>query len=486
MCLKPIHIVNRSRSFVRGFSSPELVVPCGHCSECRKAQQGDWFVRAYYEYERCKDKGANWFLTLTYNDENLPYWHDSDRNFTTPCFNPDHFKSFRSKLRVYLKREGYDCAGLNTIRYIYCCEYGGKRGRPHIHCSLYVPFHVPASVMHRLINKAWIYGFAMYSKKGMIAQSVRASRYVMKYISKDMSWYKCNRVTEYENDLRHEISMEKDSEYKQLLKQKLKDFRRCCPRHFQSMGFGIDGVGHMTDSNLLNDSISSCDLGVRDGKQWSYRVPQYYKRKLMYDCVDGCYFLNDYGKSILSQRFDTVVRNNMNKFLPYFQDVRLHLSSVVRPEKLDSVVGSLSDLVSGLNLKTLSVYELIYRGKALDFDNIGYLNSCKSENVINMLTSHAQVFYDSLIDFDYSEYLQPKEYPDGSKFDYRGNALRVPGYSDLACFADYESFLNEFYRYEYRLGSAHDESCIAESLRIQELEHNLKDNCTDKPFDAYF
>ena len=46
-----------------------MVVPCGKCMACRVKRTMEWSVRILDEASYYK---ANTFLTLTYNDENLP------------------------------------------------------------------------------------------------------------------------------------------------------------------------------------------------------------------------------------------------------------------------------------------------------------------------------------------------------------------------------------------------------------------------------
>ena len=75
MCLSPIKIRNNSRSYEENVSPLYNEVPCGKCLECQQAIQSDWFVRLAYEYFFTKDKlnGIVYFITLTYNNDNVLY-----------------------------------------------------------------------------------------------------------------------------------------------------------------------------------------------------------------------------------------------------------------------------------------------------------------------------------------------------------------------------------------------------------------------------
>lgn len=91
-------------------------LPCGQCVGCRLEKSRQWAVRCTHEaslHER------NCFLTLTYDEQNLP--KDGSLHL-------EHFQLFMKKLR---KKFG---AG---IRFFHCGEYGGQFGRPHYHSLLF-------------------------------------------------------------------------------------------------------------------------------------------------------------------------------------------------------------------------------------------------------------------------------------------------------------------------------------------------------------
>lgn len=100
---------------IDGYSDLELQVPCGRCMGCRLARSRVWATRIMHEAQ-LHDK--NCFLTLTYNDENLP----SDNNL-----HPEHLQKFWKRLRKHVGK----------FRYFACGEYGEKFGRPHYHAILF-------------------------------------------------------------------------------------------------------------------------------------------------------------------------------------------------------------------------------------------------------------------------------------------------------------------------------------------------------------
>jgi len=80
----------------------------------------------------------NCFITLTYNDDNLP----SDNSLKL-----DHFQKFMKRLR---KRFG------EGVRFYHCGEYGEKFGRPHYHAIIF-NFDFDDKKLWRVINGQRLY-----------------------------------------------------------------------------------------------------------------------------------------------------------------------------------------------------------------------------------------------------------------------------------------------------------------------------------------
>lgn len=107
-------------------------LPCGQCIGCRLERSRQWAVRIMKEL-KLHDRSS--FLTLTYDDANLPlYWHDaSGRKITPsglrPTLNLDDIQLFLKKLRKNFAPE--------RLRFFQCGEYGEKTARPHHHMILF-------------------------------------------------------------------------------------------------------------------------------------------------------------------------------------------------------------------------------------------------------------------------------------------------------------------------------------------------------------
>lgn len=94
-----------------------LQIPCGQCIKCRLKHAHEWGMRCMFESTLHEQ---NSFITLTYNDENLPKNSNLERR----------------DFQLFMKRLRKKFTGV-TIRNFYCGEYGGKLGRPHFHAILF-------------------------------------------------------------------------------------------------------------------------------------------------------------------------------------------------------------------------------------------------------------------------------------------------------------------------------------------------------------
>lgn len=269
-CLYPINIVNPSRHYKDDM--PVLMrVPCNHCPECMRTKQDEWFFRGVIEFLHYKKLGgATYFVTLTYNDENLPYLSIVCRSSgevlqVVRCFSARHIRNFIKYFRMLLKKNGYEWKGM---KYIVCSEFGEKKGRPHYHLLLHLPFKIPINTLIRLLRQAWQHGYISRSSQGFEVTSHKGIRYVMKYIAKDMDFYK--QSAWFGSD-----DVDTESE----------EFKDAQPRHWQSMHYGesfIDDVilkSRNPVEFLINNTYT---LPVGDGLRSLYAIPRYYHYKMEY------------------------------------------------------------------------------------------------------------------------------------------------------------------------------------------------------------
>ncbi len=100
-----------------------IKLPCGQCIGCRLERSRQWALRCIHESSLYTD---NCFITLTYDDEHLPW----DRSV-----NHMHFQKFMKRLRKKNNEK--------KIRYYQCGEYGQATpendfiARPHYHACIF-------------------------------------------------------------------------------------------------------------------------------------------------------------------------------------------------------------------------------------------------------------------------------------------------------------------------------------------------------------
>ena len=98
----------------------KLTVSCKQCTGCRQEYARQWAMRIIHEASLHTN---NIFITLTYNNENLPKHNTLVKK---------HFTDFMKRLRF---EKGSN--EKNPIRFFHCGEYGEKFGRPHYHAILF-------------------------------------------------------------------------------------------------------------------------------------------------------------------------------------------------------------------------------------------------------------------------------------------------------------------------------------------------------------
>lgn len=134
-----------------------IKAPCGRCLGCRKARTREWAARIVHEMSTW-DKGS--FVTLTYDDENLPM--DSG-------LHKEDLQKFFKRLRK--------CIYPEKIKYYACGEYGTRYKRPHYHAII---FGIGVSIDdNKNIADAWGKGFVRLDEV-----NYKTAAYVAGYIQK--------------------------------------------------------------------------------------------------------------------------------------------------------------------------------------------------------------------------------------------------------------------------------------------------------------
>ncbi|QCS36168.1 replication initiator protein [Capybara microvirus Cap1_SP_145] len=142
-------------------------VPCGKCVACRSNKREEWASRLAMEYYTTFKKGfETFFITLTFNDENLQ----------NPSLDKRDIQLFNKKFRHYL-----------SYKYFFCGEYGDKFDRKHYHALIFCNTVVTPEYFTRSLEKCWPYGFVKADNF-----TYARARYVAKYALKDDNWSDTN------------------------------------------------------------------------------------------------------------------------------------------------------------------------------------------------------------------------------------------------------------------------------------------------------
>ena len=149
-----------------------ISIPCGKCIGCRLAKSRQWAVRCVHEASL---HDRNCFITLTFNDANLP----------------EDMSVHVRDLQLFFKRLRRSLSYEHTkIRFFACGEYGSEFARPHYHAIIFgydfsddrvllrnTPYG-PLYISERL-SRLWPYGF---NTIGNVTFNTCA--YVARYVTK--------------------------------------------------------------------------------------------------------------------------------------------------------------------------------------------------------------------------------------------------------------------------------------------------------------
>lgn len=110
------------------FFPGSVQIPCGKCIGCKLDYSRQWADRMMLELASYNGKGI--FVTLTYNNDNLPMVFDDDEPLA-PTLDKRDLQLFMKKLR---SRERFEN---RRLRFYAAGEYGAKTFRPHYHAIIF-------------------------------------------------------------------------------------------------------------------------------------------------------------------------------------------------------------------------------------------------------------------------------------------------------------------------------------------------------------
>lgn len=159
-------------------------IPCGKCIGCRLKYSRDWADRCMLE---AKKYDENYFVTLTYSEENVPMsdYFDEDTGELS------HMNTLRKRdFQLFMKRLRKKYG--DGIRFFSAGEYGSTTFRPHYHAILFNIHFDDLELMYERdgyryyksesLNKVWKNGFCIVS-----TCTWETCAYVARYVCKKRS-----------------------------------------------------------------------------------------------------------------------------------------------------------------------------------------------------------------------------------------------------------------------------------------------------------
>ena len=285
MCLSPISI---SRTYL----GRKVVqwCPCGKCEECIKDKQNEYIIRTIEE--AMKIKGDVYFLTLTYNEDNVPTVVDEegelDEETGELCSIGQSIKSLNNKdITLWKKRckryIEYHYKTKCDFSYLICGEYGPQTHRPHYH-GLFLGIS-PRDM--EIFKRDWETNYGYTCIKEVSKFDVeRTARYVAKYITK-------MRDLEDKNVMNGKVEKPRkitSKGYGMPSKERWKRMK------IDVMGedYSVEDLQKMVKPGQSTKKVSKIIEKVtrslkykNNGKE--YKLPAYYRKKMFY-------YKDDFGK----------------------------------------------------------------------------------------------------------------------------------------------------------------------------------------------
>lgn len=252
----------------RGGGYQQLQIACQQCSGCRLKRSREWAMRCLHEKQLHKN---TCFITLTYNDDNLPEHNRLVyRDFQL------FMKRLRKAAQQGMNQENSECRAdrhqdkdgqpVTRIKFYMCGEYGEQLGRPHFHAilfgvdftdRLYIKKTPSGSKLYRSerLERLWNKGFSSVADV-TFESAAYVARYVMKKRTGD------GNKTEYEI---------LDLETGEIVKKK-KEFNNMSRGNRQNKN---NGIGRQWLEKYKDDVYTTGKVIVRGHKN---NPPRYYDK----------------------------------------------------------------------------------------------------------------------------------------------------------------------------------------------------------------
>ena len=350
-----------SPHFLSGVDPSTLIVPCGHCEDCKASKRQGIYVRLYYEYKECLALGGYCInLTLTYAPKFLPHVNVDGVDY--PCFNSKDIQNYVKRVRKHFTDKNV------PVHFTYFCamELGGKTHRPHYHMLFFVKSpNVIWTYFKLVVRDKWQFGFTSVGRLGALVRSPQALNYAAKYVAKDAfedSWY-----LPLVEKLKEKFKYNRDAfnYYKRSLSG----------RFLASRGLGLYCL---SDNEAWRLHKLECLVPGKDGFL-SVPLPLYLDRKLHYDVVyrnRSTGYINDVRTSsddvptyILNRDGMYYIKNRFTKKLDYLTSrLKEFINTSYTNDIIENACYSMlgvnlfrcRSIIRSFNLERLAAYQILY------------------------------------------------------------------------------------------------------------------------------
>ncbi len=251
--------------FRRENAYEKMEVACGQCLGCRLDYRRMWGMRIVHEAAMWEHKGGNCFITLTYDDENVPDDWSLDRA---------HWRNFMKRLRKRFDPQ--------KIRFFAAGEYGVKckhgidvakvgcplckTGRPHFHACLFNCWFDDLEIYQtdggidrytsNTLSDIWGKGFVDVGEL-----NYGSACYTAGYVVKKVKGMKADD---------HYMTVDMDGEITWIQPEFVVMSRGNASRKGQRCGIGAGWYEKFKDDVFPSDEVPIPGVGVKKG------VPRYY------------------------------------------------------------------------------------------------------------------------------------------------------------------------------------------------------------------
>lgn len=372
-----------------------IIVPCGKCSVCSHTRLNDISSRCVLE--TYTSKCSPLFVTLTYNNENLP--QDGSVSLRD-------IQNFLKLLRINLNRFFQTKI---SLRYLYASEYTPNNHRPHYHLLIWNVPYFPDGLSHYQKNflNSRLEGYPDF--KTPFVNTLDLKNYTSKTISGNIS-FDLGRIRGYETlkrliwcswkkgFIKCEVSNDPSGRYvakyigkgSDVPKGKLPTFIRWSTRR----GLGFDAFDkEFRDILLKNPSLTQLTfMDPKSGKLQKVSIPKYY-RSLLAPSL-----------SIVSKPF----RNTLESFHHYYCVLKDVSKFYWHSDYLNKIAVMHSHVYNKFNLFSdlcgLSVPlrsdDTSYCKMIDDINNSLYYNRNRAHTILSHVLNAFYDSYDELMDFD--------------------------------------------------------------------------------------